>query len=197
METSSSAVVMGILIGGQAKRMGGVQKALLRPPYAVGGDTLVDRLVALGRAAGLEAVLLGRADLGVAAADVPQLADPEPGAGPLGGLCSLFAYAAGRRVIVLGCDMPYVSAALLQRLLREAPEAMLLAPRDHDTGKWQPLFARYDSALLQPLLERAWARGERSFQQLFAHTTVGELVLSASEQAQLRDWDTPEDIARS
>ena len=43
-------------------------------------------------------------------------------------------------------------------------------------------------------LERALAEGERSFQGLFARLNVRELKLDASERAQLRDWDTLEDM---
>jgi molybdopterin-guanine dinucleotide biosynthesis protein A len=192
---SSAGVVMGILVGGQASRMGGVQKALLRPPHGAAADTLVAALARMGGAAGLDVVLLGQASLGPAALDLPQLPDAEPGLGPLGGLSSLLAYAAERRAVAIACDMPYVTPALLARLLNEAPEAELLAPRDPGTGKWQALFARYDPQL-RPVLTAALADGERSFQRLFARIQVTELVLTAGEHDQLRDWDTPEDMQR-
>jgi molybdopterin-guanine dinucleotide biosynthesis protein A len=190
-----SAVVMGILVGGQARRMGGVQKALLRPPHGDAADTLVAALARMGRAAGLEVVLLGEASLGPAALDLPQLPDAEPGVGPLGGLSSLLAYAAERRAVAIACDMPYVTAALLARLLNERPQAMLLAPRDPRSGKWQALFARYDPQV-RPVLSAALADGERSFQRLFARIDVTELTLTGAEHDQLRDWDTPEDMRR-
>ena len=191
----ASDIVFGILVGGRGTRMGGVQKALLPAPDGPAGDTLLARSVRLGRGLGLEVVLSGQADLGAAAAGVPQIPDTTPPWGPLSGLAALFAYARGRRVIALACDMPFVSAALLERLLTEAPDAVLLAPRDPQTGKWQPLFARYDSAALAPVLERALAAGERSFQALFARVAVAEIALSAEEHALLRDWDTPADVA--
>jgi molybdopterin-guanine dinucleotide biosynthesis protein A len=72
--------------------------------------------------------------------------------------------------------------------------ADVVAPRDNATGKWEPLFARYRSATVAPLLERALAEGERSFQGLFTRLTVRELILDAEERTQLRDWDTPEDM---
>jgi molybdopterin-guanine dinucleotide biosynthesis protein A len=190
-----SSVVMGIFVGGQAKRMGGVQKALLRPPHVDDDDTLLGALARLGRAAGLDVVLLGQASLGSAAAGMLQLPDAQPGLGPLGGLSSLLAYAGERRAVAIACDMPYVTPALLARLLNEMPQAALLAPRDPGTGKWQALFARYDPQLL-PVLRVALAGGERSFQGLFARTQVTELVLANGEHDQLRDWDTPEDMRR-
>ena len=195
MPNPTSRVLMGILIGGRGTRLGGTQKALLRPPGAAPGDTLVDRLVRLGRAAGLDVVLVGKADLGGAALGVPQLPDAERDAGPLGGLQSLLAHAGSRRAIAVACDMPYLELDLVRRLLHEAPQAALLAPRDERTGKWQPLFARYDAALLWSQLREAWLAGERSFQQFFRRVDACVLDLSEPERAQLRDWDTPEDIA--
>jgi molybdopterin-guanine dinucleotide biosynthesis protein A len=107
----------------------------------------------------------------------------------------LIAFAGERDALCLACDMPYVSAALLSRLSVESGHGMhVLAPRDAATGKWQPFFARYHSASVAPWLASALAQGERSFQGLFRHLTIRELSLDEPERAQLRDWDTPEDM---
>jgi molybdopterin-guanine dinucleotide biosynthesis protein A len=45
-----------------------------------------------------------------------------------------------------------------------------------------------------PLLASALAEGERSFQGLFRRLTIRELIVNELERAQLRDWDTPEDM---
>ena len=92
--------------------------------------------------------------------------------------------------------MPRVSAELLTRLLRESPGAAVLAPRDPSTGKWDPLFARYEPSIVQPVLTRALAAGVRSFQGLFRELSVAELALSDLERSELVDWDSPADIAR-
>jgi molybdopterin-guanine dinucleotide biosynthesis protein A len=187
-------VVLGICVGGRGLRMGGVQKALLIAPDT--GETLVARLVRLGREAGCEVVLLGAAELGAAAAGVPQLPDAGPELGPLAGLASLLRHAGERSALCLACDMPYVSAALLARLAHATlpTDADVLAPRDPASGKWEPLCARYESRVVAPVLERALAEGERSFQALFKRLTVRELSVDAQERMQLRDWDTPEDM---
>jgi molybdopterin-guanine dinucleotide biosynthesis protein A len=184
--------VLGIFVGGRGRRMGGVQKALLRVP----GDAepLLSRLARRGRDAGLEVVLVGSAELGDAAGGMLQLSDAVPGIGPLGGLSSLLAFAMDRPALAIACDMPFVSSALLIRLAREAPEAALLAPRDPLTRKWQAMFARYASARLRPCVQAALERGEHSFQTLFERAPNVELLLDPSEHAQLRDWDTPGDL---
>jgi len=195
MPVNSSGVVMGILVGGQAKRLGGVQKALLRPPQASETDaSLLARLLRMGRAAGLEVVLLGQATLGAAAEGVLQLPDAEPRVGPLGGLASLLAHAGLRPAVAIACDMPYVTPALLDRLLSEAPGATVLAARDPHGDKWQAMFVRYASREVRPIVSAALAAGQHSFQQLFARLPVTELRLAPSEHEALRDWDTPEDM---
>lgn len=184
--------VLGICVGGRGRRMGGLTKALLRVPGSE--ETLVARLIRLGRAAGHDVVLLGAAELGASAAGVPQLPDASPGIGPLAGLASLLAFAADRSALCLACDMPFVGAGLLGRLSDEPAQAQVLAPRASGADKWEALFARYDSASVAPVLQRVLDEGERSFQALFKRLTVDELRLDAAERAELRDWDTPQDM---
>jgi len=178
--------------------MGGVQKALLLAPDT--GESLIARTLRLGREAGHELVLLGAAELGDAVSGVLQLPDAAD-IGPLAALQSLLAYAGERDALCLACDMPYVSAELLRKVAEEegglgfgTETAEVVAARDEQTGKWEAMFARYRSAAVAPLLERALADGERSFQGLFARLNIRELKLDASERALLRDWDTPEDM---
>lgn len=191
------STVLGIFIGGRGLRMGGVQKALLIAPDT--GETLIARSLRIGREAGLEVVLLGAAELGAHAVGALQLPDASAGIGPLAGLQSLLTHAGERSAICLACDMPYVTTDLLSRFVNAtarptSKQAQVLAPRDPVTGKWEPLFARYQSPTVAPVLATTLAEGERSFQGLFRRLTVAELPLDPSERAQLRDWDRPEDM---
>jgi molybdopterin-guanine dinucleotide biosynthesis protein A len=184
--------VLGIFVGGQSRRMGGAPKGLLLAPGS--GESLIARLARVGRDAGLEPILVGSAELGELGASLPRISDREPRVGPLSGLASLLERAGSRRCIVVACDMPRVSAALLARLQHESPDAAVLAPRDVATGKWEPLCARYDPTVVAPVLASAIKAGARSFQELFRELSVVELALSESERDDLQDWDTPEDI---
>jgi len=191
---SKPVAVLGIFVGGTGRRMGGVRKALLLSPG--GAETLVARLVRVGREAGLEPVIVGDGEVGPDVASVLRVRDDPAGVGPLGGLGGLLGHAQGRGVAALAvaCDMPHVSAALLGKLLGDARDAPVLAPRDPQSGKWQPLLARYDPLRTQPALATLLAAGGRSFQALLTQLACTELVLSDDEQGELRDWDVLEDI---
>jgi molybdopterin-guanine dinucleotide biosynthesis protein A len=186
--------VLGIFVGGQSRRMGGGHKGLLQAPSSA--ETLIARLARIGREVGLEPVLVGSAALDSLEVTLPSILDHEPHVGPLSGLSAILEYSPSQPCIAVGCDMPRISAALLSRLLRESPGAPVLAPRDHATGKWDPLFARYEPSVVQPVLTRALAAGARSFQALFRELSVTELALSDAERGEIVDWDTPADITR-
>jgi molybdopterin-guanine dinucleotide biosynthesis protein A len=182
------APLLGVLAGGHGERMGGRDKAALLAPG--GGETLLARLLRLGRAAGLQVVVVG----GRGVPGVPRLDDDPAAVGPIGGLCALLSHARDRPAIALACDLPYASAELIAKLARMPCRAPVLAPRDAETGKWQPLFARYDSPRVLPALRAAIATGTRSFQTFLRAVDVQELSLDAGERRQLRDWDTPADL---
>ena len=178
----------GVFVGGAATRMGGIAKGLLTAPE---GTTVVERTHRMLAGLGLRVVLVGERP-GYEALGMECIADALPGIGPLGGLLALLAAAAGGAAIAVACDMPYLSAGLVERLLVESPHAPILAPRR--AGKWEPMCARYDSARVITTA-RALAGGpNRSLQRLLEEVGAVELTLRDGEGAQLRDWDRPEDV---
>jgi molybdopterin-guanine dinucleotide biosynthesis protein A len=93
--------------------------------------------------------------------------------------------------VAVACDMPFVSSALLQRLVATS-EALVVAPRR--AGRWEPLCARYHAGVAS-LGERRVAMGDYSLQRWLDEAAAVELPLEADEADQLCDWDTPEDMA--
>lgn len=187
---------VGIFVGGRGRRMGGAAKGLLALPD---GRRVLERLILEARA-GLpdsEIVLVGAAeaytDFGLRA-----LADEPPGIGPLGGLAALLLHAESTQrdaCVALACDLPFVSRALILRLANELRDAVALAPCRE--GVWEPLLARYLVSTL-PAVREAIAADERSLQKLFRRlgTAASQLPLDTSEERELFDWDTPEDLHR-
>jgi molybdopterin-guanine dinucleotide biosynthesis protein A len=199
-------MLCGIFVGGEARRMGGQAKGLLLSPET--GEPLVVRLARLASELGLQPVLVGQASAYRATLPTLRVVDDRPaGIGPLGGLAGLLAVASGP-VLALACDLPHLSRGLLQQLVDAPldPRFSVLALRSGTrpgaesqacAPLWQPLCARYDAPSLKAPVERAIARGVRSFQALFAELAVEELRPSALAPNELVDWDTPEDVLRS
>jgi molybdopterin-guanine dinucleotide biosynthesis protein A len=205
-------MIGGIFVGGASTRLRGHPKGRLVARDT--GEPLIVRSARLLRLAGLTPVLVGEApaydDL---LPDVPRIPDVPEGVGPLGGLAGLFAFAehaagpesplpggdetalrAGAgHVLVLACDMPFVSLALIEKLARVSGGEDVLAAHGSG-GFWEPLCARYCVASCAPAVRAALAAHERSFQSLFRRLNVAELTLSESERGELRDWDAPEDM---
>jgi molybdopterin-guanine dinucleotide biosynthesis protein A len=187
--------VIGIFVGGQGRRMGGVAKGNLSAPS---GEKLAERLVARCAAAlpSAPVVLVGRAD-DYTSLGLPALADAPPGIGPLGGLRALLLHAqgAGRtHALALSCDLPYLEAGLLVRLAREAPAAVFLAPREGEL--WSTLVARYAVAALAAVDAAIDAR-EHALQKVVRRlgASASELSVSHEERRELRDWDVPGDVS--
>jgi molybdopterin-guanine dinucleotide biosynthesis protein A len=194
-----SLPAVGIFVGGQGRRMGGVAKGSLRYQDRPLIERVLDACRGAAAPAELSAVyLIGNVEAYVQTR-IAALSDEPPGVGPMGGLRALLleAQRLGLDAVALAVDLPYVDAALVRRLFVEEAGAVALAPREEN--RWQPLFARYRPAALLPLIDAALGAGRTSLQTLFAGLAARgeptpELVLSATERLALRDWDRPSDM---
>lgn len=182
--------VLGIFVGGRARRMGGFPKGLLSSSPR--GPSIVEHLVTLARETALAPVLVGDASAYAARMpDVPVRADSPTDVGPLGGLSALLAFAGSRLAITVACDMPFVTASLLVRLRDARSSAPIVATRREH---FEPFLARYDSSRVAPRLAEQLGAGTRSFQKLFATCDVEEFELTPAEHAAWHDWDSPEEL---
>jgi molybdenum cofactor guanylyltransferase len=191
---AGAEVACGIFVGGQAKRMGGRTKGLLSTPE---GISIVAKLRAACDAVGGRVILVGgAASREPYAGEGVQGLDDEPRAeGPLAGLVALLANAKEGRAIALACDMPFVTGALLRRLIDDPSAAPVLAARRGNT--WEPFFARYDAAKVLPLALTAARNGKLGLQSLLDEAGADAFAMSADEERALTDWDTPADVGGS
>jgi molybdopterin-guanine dinucleotide biosynthesis protein A len=176
-------VRVAVLAGGMAARMGAAKAAV-----ELCGRPLISYPLAAAREAGLEPVVVAKR-----ASELPALRERvihEPDR-PHHPLCGIVAALREREtaVVAVGCDMPFVSGALLRRIAGGAggPGGALAARLD---GRLQPLPARYTPADL-PLLEDALA-GERSLRSTLARLSPGVL-----DERELRDLGVPERLCFS
>ena len=188
-------VVLAIFVGGRSRRMG-VPKGRLR--VRDGTMTILEALATCGDGAGLTPILVGDAspyrDLLTA---LPRVHDDPEGTGPIGGLHSALKWAqanGGTHVVAVACDMPDVTADLLQMLREHPSRAPILASRVDENSPWEPMLARYRPAALLPTLRQAISEGCRSFQNLFSRTEVELLELTPAQRRSWVDWDAPGDL---
>jgi molybdenum cofactor guanylyltransferase len=194
----SDVPLVGIFVGGQGSRMGGVAKGLLKAP---GSDvSLIQRLgIELANAVpNAERVLVGPADA-YAALSWPIVADNPADIGPLGGLLGLLEHAqrgGHGRVLCVACDLPKLSRATISRLATESPEALALVVEQ--AGVKNPLIARYAVSPTLRAARKTLAAGKRSLQAVLDELGAGvtSVRVSAEEAMELDDWDTLSDVRR-
>jgi arginyl-tRNA synthetase len=185
-----------ILAGGQARRFGGRDKSALR----IGAASILDRqLSALREAAGrVFMVTASRARFG--RADLEVVEDLLPGTGAAGGLYTALQAARSPFVLVLACDLPFVSAAFLRYLASLAsPGYDAIVPRSADG--WQPLCAVYGRHVAVDLRARIEA-GRLKLLDALASWKVREVGPPEIEAAGggehvFLNVNTPGDLARA
>jgi len=193
-------IVGAILAGGQARRMGGVHKALQN----VGGEIVLSRLIARLRPQVGALVLNVNADPALFAGfGLPIVADDLPGhPGPLAGILAALDWAAravpsARWVVSIPGDAPFIPVDLVSRLydgMRRQDTNLACAEsagRTHPViGLW-PVALRFD--LRHALVEESIRRIDR-FTRRYAVATISWL---AEPVDPFFNVNTPDDLARA
>jgi molybdopterin-guanine dinucleotide biosynthesis protein A len=151
-----------IIAGGQARRLGGRDKAALR----IGGTSILERqIAALHGLVGHIFIVANDPDR-FRAAGVPVVPDLSPGSGALGGVYTAVSAATGDRTLVVACDLPFLTRGLLARLIEVGRAADIAVP--HGASGLQPLCATYSRACL-PELRRRVEAGQLRIADLIRH----------------------------
>lgn len=176
-----------ILAGGRGQRMGGRDKGLVDwqgEPLIAHVHRVVrplsdDLVISCNRN---QAAYRPYADrlVGDAEADFP---------GPLAGVIAGLRVARHGWVVVLACDAPLVDRELIEGLLRLAV-AGNSAAMVRQGGFWQPMFSVLPKRVL-PVLEQAWAAGERSLQKALLREAVQGLECAESDR-RLSNFNSPD-----
>ena len=130
--------------------------------------------------------------------DLPLVPDAFPGTGPLGGIHSALAASGSPYVLVVACDMPFLSVSLLKYLVS--------IPRDYDLlvpvlDRPQPLHAIYSRACL-PLLEQDLLAGKYRVTGWFENANVRTVGRTSIERFDPQfhsffNMNTPEEYERA
>ncbi len=143
-----------ILAGGQARRFDGRDKSQL----LVHGRTMLDRQVEAMRPVVDRLLLVGHGSPRLPA-DVERVADRVDGCGPLAGLEAALHAGAGRPILLVGCDMPFVTTPLLAFLANALADADAVVP-ETERG-YHPLCAVYAPSCLGAVRRRLASRSLR------------------------------------
>ena len=137
-------LLAAVLAGGAGRRIGGA-----KPSTLLGGMPLISYPVGAAAAAGLEGVVIAKRDSVLPSLDCTVIAEPDAPQHPLCGIVAALERADERPVVVLACDMPFLTAPLLA-WLADRPAAAVVEL----DGQLQPLLARYVPAD-RPIFEQA------------------------------------------
>ncbi len=182
-----------LVAGGQASRLGGVAKGLLR----VGGEPLAARSLRLFDELFGEALIVANDPAPYEAFGVPVVPDRIVGKGAPGGLHAALSSATTSWVFTAGCDMPFLSAGPVSWLAnrRDAPAVAVVW-----RGRLEPLHAFWSRDCL-PTVERMLRDGNPSMWKLA--TAVGARFVPEEEWRAVdpegrsfENANTPEDVAR-
>lgn len=140
---------LAIIAGGESQRMGR-DKAFVQ----LGGLTLIERVIAssaeLGQA---ETILITNKPADYAHLKLPMFPDALPGKGSLGGIYTALLQAQSEFVLVLACDMPFISEDLLRFMItRIDRDTDIIAPRVN--GYPQALHAIYRKTCIEPIRQQ-------------------------------------------
>jgi molybdopterin-guanine dinucleotide biosynthesis protein A len=98
-----------------------------------------------------------------------RVPDLVPDSGPLGGLDAALAAARHRQLVVVACDMPFVTASFFEFLLTLTADADAVVPRTEDG--YHPLCAVYMREC-RPVVARRLAAGKLSMRGLLEDVRV-------------------------
>ena len=169
-----------ILAGGRAARFGGRDKSAL----VIDGRSILERQIAellrvtddvlvVGAEQGSGRFLFELAHQKSTRPLFRLVPDRTPGCGPLGGLDAALAAARDAVVVIVACDMPFVTTAFLNHLLDLARDADAVVPRT-ERG-YHPLCAAYTRAC-HPVVARRLADRRLKMTGLLEEVRVRELT---------------------
>ena len=187
-----------VLAGGAASRFAGKPKGLER----VGGERILDRvLLAVQQATGEPAVLVANApDARSWRPGLEVARDVRAGCGSLGGIYTAVAAGPGP-VLVVAWDMPFVTADLLQALVRGSDGYDAFLPESSGRRGLEPLCAVYGPACETAIRSRL---DHEDFRAVGFHEDVRVGTLPLEQVAKFGDPETlffnvntAEDLARA
>lgn len=184
-----------ILAGGKARRLGGIDKSALR----VRGTSILDRQLCVLRSLTPHILIVASDEHRYREAGVLVVCDRIRGAGSMGGLYTALVEAPTDQLVVMACDMPYLTAPFLTRLAALGAGADAAMPRD--ARGLHPLcaaWARRAAPHLRARIDDGHLRIADALKGLdVREMDPGELASFDPDGTLLLNVNTPDDYARA
>ncbi|MFI6830819.1 molybdenum cofactor guanylyltransferase [Kribbella sp. NPDC050241] len=149
-----------VLAGGGSTRFGGVDKAML----VLDGVTLLDRVLTATDAA-VSTVVVG--PVRTTCREVGWTVEDPPSGGPVAGIAAGLAHGSAAVVLVLSCDLPWLTKADVARLVDGLGDHDGHGLRDTD-GRVQQLATAYRRTALAEAIRRIGDPRDKSVRRLVA-----------------------------
>jgi molybdenum cofactor guanylyltransferase len=175
-----------VLSGGRAVRMGAAKPAL-----DVGGVPLLARVTAA--LTSVDTVVIVGTTVPGARADVVCREEPS-GAGPVAAVAAGMRHVRAPVVLLLGADLPFLTADAVDALLRTRGDADRAVAVD-DAGREQPLLSAWRTTALEAALRRVEPHSDAALRRLTAERSVP--VELPGDPPPWWDCDDPDDLARA
>ena len=189
-----------MLAGGQARRMGGADKAFLK----LGGETLIERAIARARPQVDELIINANGDLKrFDALGCEAIPDRIGGfLGPLAGILSGFEWMQANRPDVrwlasFACDCPFFPTDMVQRLIAEAQSRDVPIAIAASVERHHPVFAVWSAKL--PVTSESVLRGQglRKMDDFVARFPSTSVVFPSAPVDPFLNINTQDDLARA
>lgn len=188
-----------ILAGGRNSRYGS-HKALA----TVAGRPIIERIKGVLASVTTDLILIANEPERYEATGLRQRPDAIPGLGALGGIYSALLWARDEDrdgVLAVACDMPFLDARLLARILEGAADADIVVPESPGRRGVEPLCAYYAMTCI-PAIEAQIARSERQVIGFFDDMRVLRIPLAevrriGDPELLFMNVNTPEERARA
>lgn len=185
MSLVAETVTLGLLAGGRASRLGGLDKAWLR----CNGQPQILRLIErFADHCGTVLVSANRSLERYAALGLQALPDRHPGIGPIAGLEALAAGCETPWLLTLPVDALDCDAALLEALTAAGGKGAVA----QDADGLQPLFALYRTQALREAVADAIAAGRHAVRGL---QSAMRMPVVRMDRARFGNLNTPEALA--
>ncbi len=185
-------LTVALQAGGKSSRMGR-DKSFVK----LQGQPLIERVMERVAGLGRETILVTNKPDEYEHLGLPMVGDIFPDKGPLGGIYTAVERASQPHVLIVACDMPWLSRSLLNHMISLRNEADVVVPR------WdkfpEPLHAVYSKKCLGPIEEKL-AADQLKITGFFGQVDVrfvnrDEIARYDPDGRSFANINTPDDLA--